>query len=162
MATCGAPAPAGDGRRGCHGPLAALMLLSLAVVAGCREGDTSAAPSASPAQGVHHYTVRGEVVRLPDPARRGDELLVRHEAIEGFVDRDGKVARMAPMVMPFRLEPSALAQGLAVGDKIEIRFAVDWSGPSFRVERVERLAAATPLRFDEPTSPSVEKAPPSR
>ena len=158
MATYGAPA--GAWLRGRHGSVAALMLLSLAAVAGCRGKEPSTAPDAGPAPGMHRYTVRGEVVQLPDPARHGDELLVRHEAIDGFVTRDGKVERMAPMVMPFRLEPSALAQGLAVGDKVEIRFAVDWSGPSFRVERVERLPAATPLRFDEPTRPSGEMARP--
>ena len=135
----------GKGWRRHHRRPPALLLLALAAAPGCRPAPRAPAQAGAPQ--AHRYTVRGEVVRLPAPERRDPELYVRHEAIEGFVDREGKAVGMAAMVMPFRLEPPDLARGLAVGDKVEIGFAVDWSGPTFRVERVARLPPETPLRF---------------
>jgi Cu/Ag efflux protein CusF len=120
-----------------------LAVLLLVGAAGCRKGETAGAQ----ADKARRYTVRGEVVRAADPARRDGEILVRHEAITDFTDRGGRVVGMAPMVMPFVVEPAALAQGFAVGDKVEIRFAVDWSVPLFRVEHIAKLPAATQLRF---------------
>ncbi len=79
------------------------------------------------------------VVKAADPKARSPELLVRHQAIPDFADRDGKVVGMAAMVMPFAATP-AQARELAVGDEIELQFKVDWAGPSMVVERVEKLA----------------------
>jgi Cu/Ag efflux protein CusF len=121
---------------------AALAVLLLTGAAGCRRGESASAQAGK----ARRYTVRGEVVRAADPARRDGEILVRHEAIPDFTDRGGRVVGMAPMVMPFVVEPLALAQGLAVGDKLEIRFTVDWSVPLFRVEHVEKLPPATQLQ----------------
>jgi hypothetical protein len=111
----------------------------------CKKGEATTTGDAGPAREARRYTVRGEVVRLPDPARRGDEMFVRHEAIDDFVDSSGKEVGMASMIMPFRLP--ANAQELTLGDKVEIRFAVDWSGPAFRIERIDKLPPATPLRL---------------
>jgi Cu/Ag efflux protein CusF len=80
------------------------------------------------------------VVKAADPGAGKPEVLVRHEAIPDFTDRDGKVVGMASMVMPFAVVPASLARELAVGDEVEIRFSVDWRGPSFVVERIDRLA----------------------
>jgi Cu/Ag efflux protein CusF len=134
----------------------AALVLPLVAGAGCRKDERESMPSA----GAKRYTVRGEVVRLADPATPGGEVMIRHEAIDDFVDRDGKVVGMAPMVMPFAVEPS-LARGLAVGDKVEIRFAVDWSGPTFQVEHVGKLPAATQLRFvaEEPPGSGARQGP---
>jgi len=127
--------------------LAAAALLAVAL-GGCRE---PAAPSAQAdggsTQAPRRYTVRGEVVRLPEPGRSGSEMSIRHEAVPDFVDRAGHVVGMGSMVMPFRLDPPVLAGGIAVGDKVEMRFAVDWSRNAFWIERLDKLPADTPLRF---------------
>ncbi|OFX25389.1 MAG: hypothetical protein A2V77_13605 [Anaeromyxobacter sp. RBG_16_69_14] len=146
------------GLRRWRGGAWALLLLLLWAMPGCKKGVATTTVDAGPAREARRYTVRGEVVRLPDPARRGDEIFVRHEAIDDFVDSSGKEVGMASMIMPFRLPASA--QELTLGDKVEIRFAVDWSTPAFRVEQIEKLPAATPLRLG-PAGPAVGKAQPS-
>ncbi len=139
--------PIAGGSRWCAG---AMVALSLAAIPGCRSGETPSAADAGPARQLLRYTVRGEVARLPDPTRAGGEIYVRHEAIDDFVDRSGQEVGMASMIMPFRVEPPLHVRGLAVGDKVELRFAVDWSRPAFWLEGIEKLPAATPLRFGPP------------
>lgn len=118
--------------------LACAALAAALGPAACRErASAPAAPS-------RRYTVRGEVVRAP---AGGAELLVRHEAIDDFADRDGKVVGMESMVMPFRIAPPVSAQGLAPGDAVELTFAVGWDPPTLRVERIERLPPGTVLHF---------------
>jgi hypothetical protein len=118
-------------------PITALLLL----LAAC----TSAAPPM--ADGARVYTVRGEVVAPPSPVAAGTQVLVRHEAIDDFVDATGKVVGMGAMVMPFDVAPPVAAKDLAVGDKVEIRFTMDWKGPRLRIDRIERLPPGTALRF---------------
>ena len=134
--------------RRCGAAAAAALLLLVVAASGCRRD--GGAPTAAGAP--RRYTVRGEVVRGVEPGGSSAEILFRHEAIDDFVDRDGRVMRMAPMVMPFEVGP-ALSRGLAAGDKAEIRFTVDWSKPSFRVEHVEKLPPTTQLRFRIEDSP---------
>jgi hypothetical protein len=121
--------------------LATTVMLATALLLSCRGG--------APAGGgeLRRYTVRGEIVQLPSADRPGSEMMVRHEAIDDFVDRSGQVVGMDSMVMPFRVEPAVSLQGLAVGDPIALRFAMDWEKPSLRVEKVERLPSGTALRF---------------
>jgi hypothetical protein len=99
------------------------------------------------ADGARVYTVRGEVVAPPSPVAAGTEVLVRHEAIVDFADAAGKVVGMDAMVMPFDVASTVAPKDLAVGDKVEIRFSMDWKGPRLRVDRVERLPPGTALRF---------------
>ena len=118
------------------------LLLGLAVsLAACKRGEE--APSSS----AQRYTVRGEVVRLPDPGVKRPELTLRHERIPGFVNQEGKTVGMDAMVMPFEVAPTATPPDLKVGDKVEARLAVDWAGPSIRLEQVSKLPAGTELEL---------------
>ena len=117
---------------------AATLLLLLAAC--------SAPPPPAPA-GARVYVVRGEVVQAPAPVTSGIQVLVRHEAIDDFVDASGKVVGMDAMVMPFEVSPSAASKDLAAGDKVEVRFWMDWREPRLRVERIERLPPGTELTF---------------
>jgi Cu/Ag efflux protein CusF len=119
--------------------------LAAAALAACSRPPAPAGP-------VQRYTVRGEVVRLPDPGRPGPEIAVRHEAIPGFVDRTGAVVGMHAMVMPFAVGPEVPLAGLAPGDKVELRFAVDWQKVAFWVEAIQKLPATTPLDFGAGTT----------
>ena len=116
----------------------ALLLLALAACS---------APAAPAPAGARVYVVRGEVVRAPAPVNAGMQVLVRHEAIDDFVDASGKVVGMDGMVMPFELATTLAPRGLAAGDKVELRFSMDWKEPRLRIERVERLPVGTPLEF---------------
>jgi Cu/Ag efflux protein CusF len=114
---------------------------SLLLLAAC---SASGPPADS---GTRTYTVRGEVVQAPAPVASGAQVLVRHEAIDDFVDATGKAVGMDAMVMPFDVAPPNAAKDLAVGDKVEVRFSMDWKGPRLRVDRIERLPPGTVLRF---------------
>jgi hypothetical protein len=116
-------------------------LLLAALLAAC-----SAPPSPAPA-GARVYVVRGEVVQAPSPVAAGVQVLVRHEAIDDFVDATGKMVGMDAMVMPFEVSPPAAPKDLATGDKVEVRFSMDWKEPRLRVERIERLPVGTALTF---------------
>jgi len=122
-----------------RGFLCAALLLAGAA---CRDP----APPPPPAA-VDRYVVRGEIARLP--ARPGDEISVRHEAIPAFKDRTGAVVGMDPMVMGFGVGKELPLSGLQVGDKVQLTFTVDWSRPALTVERLERLPGDTRLQFGE-------------
>jgi Cu/Ag efflux protein CusF len=138
---------------GAVGSLVALALLC--AVEGCRgAGGTSDAQ----AQAVRRYTVRGEVVRLPE--KPGGDLMLRHEPIDDFVDGSGIVVGMDSMVMPFQVAADASLEGLAVGDKTEVVLEVDWAHGGYRLERVKKLPPETQLRFGKARA-SVRNSPSS-
>jgi Copper binding periplasmic protein CusF len=102
------------------------------------------------------YSVRGVVLQLP--AGPAQELQIRHEAIPDFVGMDGKVAPMAPMIMPFPTPEGGLA-GLAPGDKIRFELQVAWQAKQpLLLRHVTKLPADTILDF---TKPPVEEEKPT-
>ncbi len=126
-------------------PVIALGLLSQACQ-GRPAGDARGA-------GARRYDVRGEVVRLPAARGGRGELMVRHEAIPGFVDRSGQVVGMDAMVMEFEVEQAVVPRDLAPGDKGALRLVMDWDHPPVTIERIERLPATTELRFGRVSPP---------
>jgi hypothetical protein len=132
--------------------LAVLFPVTLALLSpGCRCAALrdAAVPGAG---GSHTYTVRAEILRLPDRDRPGAEVVVRHEAIDDFVDEWGTVVGMDAMEMSFPAGPGLVPEGFGVGERVSLRFTVDYSAPSLTVERLERLPPGTALRF-EPAHP---------
>ncbi len=129
-----------------------VVLGLLPVEPGCRGCAEPAVPKAAAGPEGRRYTVRGEVVRLPGPASRDGEVFIRHEPIDDFIDGSGRIVGMASMTMPFPVAPGAYTGQLAVGDKSEFRFLVDWAGPAFRIEHIDLLPPATRLRFGSVTS----------
>jgi len=107
----------------------------------------SAPPPSAPA-GARVYVVRGEVVQAPSPVAAGTQVLVRHEAIDDFVDASGTVVGMDAMIMPFDAATPLVAKDLVVGEKVQVRFSMDWKEPRLRVEGIERLPPGTVLRFE--------------
>jgi hypothetical protein len=94
------------------------------------------------------YTVRGEVVQVDDTAS-GRSLLVRHEAIPDFVDSSGARVGMQAMIMPFQVGRAVDGADVKPGDRVRLRFAVDWSVHTMEVEEIERLPADTALVFEK-------------
>lgn len=96
------------------------------------------------------YTVRGEVVALPDPRRKDDrQLRVRHESIPGFVGFEGEVVGMASMAMPFPLAADVDLDGVEPGDPVEMTFEVRWEGsPPLRIVALRELPPGTELDFE--------------
>jgi Cu/Ag efflux protein CusF len=123
-------------------PAVALALL----VPACR-GEPAPSPAAATAR---RYTVRGEIVGVRDAPR---ELTIRHEAIDDFADRSGAIVGMNAMVMPFPVDGGVLIDGLAPGDKVRVRFAMDWEKNRFAVESIEKLPPGTALEFGKARPP---------
>jgi hypothetical protein len=66
-------------------------------------------------------------------------MMVRHEAIDDYVDEFGFVVGMDAMEMSLPTDPPPSVQALAVGDKISFRFAVDWEKPAIVVDQIQKL-----------------------
>jgi hypothetical protein len=108
------------------------------------------------------YTVRGRVAMLPEPGNPASGFVVAHQAVDDFVDREGKVVGMDPMTMSFPLGPKVSLKGLAVNDPVEFTLHADWSAaPPVRITSVHKLPAGTPIVFRaaQPPGPLPEKPP---
>ena len=66
------------------------------------------------------YTVRAQVVQLPDGSPSG-QFLAHHETIPDYQSVSGSVG-MQQMVMPFTVVDPEVLEGLAVGDIVEITY----------------------------------------
>lgn len=69
----------------------------------------------------YSFKVKGVVRGLPGQGLAKDEILVKHEEIPEYRDQSGKVVGMMAMTMPFYLSPDVPLEGIAVGDRIELR-----------------------------------------
>jgi len=119
--------------------LAALALVPLAGLgglSGCR------------AHRGRDYAVRGKVAQVAVPGQPGSAFMIAHEAVDGFVDRDGERSGMDPMTMSFPLAKGVSPAGLAVGDPIEFTLHVDWTAdPPVEITRLRRLPPGTAIVF---------------
>jgi Cu/Ag efflux protein CusF len=136
----------------CHGLLGGQSLRALAslafvfcLLAGCSQDGSGSEASAGSAK---VYQIRAQIQALPIPDRASPELVVRHEAVDGWVDPTGTVVGMDAMTMPFPLESEAVAEGFGAGDLVEMTVSVDWDGPRpVLVTALEPLPSGTQLDF---------------
>lgn len=113
------------------------LMLAVLLAGGCKE---KTAPPAT-------YQVRGVVEGLP-AAEPGSTILIQHEAIPGFVHRDGKGRGMDAMTMPFGVAPGLSLEGIAKGDKVELTLEVKWDRhPAAHVTAIGKLPADTQLQL---------------
>ena len=92
------------------------------------------------------YTTRGQVTQLPDPP--GSSLYLSHEAIDDFVDREGKTVGMDPMNMPFPVAQGVSLAGIAPSDIVEFDLHVDWQAETpVAITRIQKLPPGTQLVF---------------
>lgn len=134
-------------------PSLALRMLLAALLASAAACGKKAPPP--PTQKTVVYTVRAEVVSVPEAGKPGSEFRARHEEIPEFLPSLHSEKRgMRAMIMPFPLGPTASAEGLRPGDKIEITFEVDYAlaGGELvdsRVRAIKPLPPETALHFGE-------------
>lgn len=115
-----------------------MPLLVLALVSACTHERAAA----------RDYTLNGIVRQLPDPRDPATSFYLEHEAIDTFVDRDGKVSGMDSMTMPFDLATGISLHDIAVGDPVAVTLHVDWSADRpVEVTRVVELPPDTKLQF---------------
>jgi Cu/Ag efflux protein CusF len=102
--------------------------------------------SAAPAE---TYRVRAQVVGL-EGTGEAQRVILEHEAIDNFKDREGKADRMPAMKMAFGVAPSVDAAGLTPGSKHDITFDAVWGRePMIRVTSAKRLPDDTALELGE-------------
>mgnify|MGYP001187670412 FL=1 len=124
----------------------------LAVVALALGACAPAPPPPTPTVADRSYSVRGEIVRLPDPADPQYEIWIRHEAIPDFTTDSGEVVGMDAMTMPFGVADGLDLSAVAVGDKILFTLTVSWADRAqpARVTAIEKLSEETELTFAPP------------
>lgn len=121
----------------------ALAIVAVSLLPGCPERRGERARTSA----IRTYTVRGELTQPPTATPSGRTILVRHEAIDDFVDATGSTVGMSAMVMHFELAPSVPTGDLRPGDKLELTVAVGWSPPLLRVDALRKLPPETVLEF---------------
>jgi hypothetical protein len=131
----------GGPRRGSHRAMKRLIAFSvwLTLVFACHDKP----PALGPADAVYH--VRGQIVAIE---RSGDDTTARvaHEAIPGFVDRDGKPDTMPAMTMIFALGPGLDRAALAPESQWDLTFELRWNQPpALRIVAVKPLPLGTAL-----------------
>ena len=94
-----------------------------------------------------NYTVRAEVVELPSAAN-GNLFVLHHEAIDGFVTRDGKAEGMDSMTMPFLVAKKVPLTDIQPGDKVEVLLHVDWQAAERAVEIIGLRKHSPNLRLE--------------
>lgn len=94
------------------------------------------------------YTVRGRVIRLPNPPL--GYLVVHHAPIPNFVNRLGKEVGMEEMEMDFAWVAPGALDGIRAGDAVELTFEVRWRGePPTLVTKAVKLGPDEPLGIRE-------------
>lgn len=116
------------------------LILMIFVVLGC-QGERG-----------RNHTVRAEVTQVPSPSN--SELYLRHEAIDDWAGRDGKVQGMDTMTMGFAVADSVSLEGIQPGDKIEATLHVDWQADMpVEITALRELPPDTKLVFREARPP---------
>jgi Cu/Ag efflux protein CusF len=146
-----------------------LALAASALLSGCDEPAGSGAASGAKGGAAgkidetqppnETYVVRGVVRQLPVAGQPQTEFKVKHEAIDNYVNRFGEVVGMGAMTMDFPRANGVSLDGLAVGDVVELTFAV-WRKDgrvSYKTTAIRKLAGDTKLEFREARPPA--KAP---
>jgi Cu/Ag efflux protein CusF len=131
-----------------RGPVSALVVgAALLLSPGC--GPSAPTGPTIVGQAEQTYTVKGRVVRLPVPPRQF--LIIHHEPIPDFIDRQGRKVEMDEMEMDFEwIAPDAGLERVAAGDLVEVTFEVRWKGdPPTLVTRIKPLPAGTPVNIRE-------------
>jgi Cu/Ag efflux protein CusF len=112
-----------------------LACLAALLAAGCR-----------PQRG-HNYSVRAEVVELPNNAN-GHTFVLHHEAVDNFVGHDGKMDGMDSMTMPFLVARNIPLAQIRPSDKVEVLLHVDWqSDRAVEITGLRKLSPDLHLDF---------------
>ena len=129
-----------------HLATAALVLLGLFVLTGCKEQAPPSTIEVAPS--IRSYTVRGMITGI-----KPTQLEVRHEAIPTFVDKEGVVVGMKAMTMPFPLGQGVSAEGFAVDDAVMMTFDVDYArqGMPHQITKLEHTDPLAPGSTTQPT-----------
>lgn len=130
-----------------------IVMLGAIIAAGCSHGQRNDQPAGA-ASDAQMYVIRGEVISVPQAGKPGTQFIVKHEPIDNFRDASGQIVGMSTMGMPFTPGKDVLLEGIRPGDKIEMRWVIQWKPEAKEyVESVQKLPAETQLRFGKASPP---------
>lgn len=127
-----------------------LALVAFGLICACNRSspigaeETQEAPAAT-------YVVKGIVKMLPPAAQPGNNktIVVLHQAVPKFKDKDGQEVGMMAMPMPFTLAKGVDMTGIDVGSKVEFTFGVFWKAPTpTRILSIKKLPDDTEIQFN--------------
>ncbi len=131
-----------------------LAILGAIIAVGCSRGQTNNQPAAE-ASDAQTYVVRAEVISVPHAGKPGTQLILKHEPIDTFRNASGQIVGMSTMGMPFTPGKGVSLEGIKPGDKIEMRWVLQWKPEAKEyVESVRKLPTETQLRFGEAHPPN--------
>jgi|WetSurMetagenome_2_1015567.scaffolds.fasta_scaffold229756_1 hypothetical protein len=134
--------------------LGIIAVFGAIVAAGCSGGQTNNQPAAE-RNDAQTYVVRGEVISVPQAGKPGTQFIVKHEPIDDFRSDAGRIVGMSTMGMPFTPGEGVSLQRIQPGDKIEMKWVMQWKPEAKEyVESVRKLPTETPLRFGEAHPPN--------
>ncbi|HMN41382.1 MAG TPA: hypothetical protein PKE29_11100 [Phycisphaerales bacterium] len=119
--------------------------------ASCERSAPTPAPTAVKRPADKVYTARGRITMLPAKEHPTRELVIKHEAINDFINPGGRMG-MSAMEMPLTPDRSLPLGEFAVGDVVEFDLSV-WYAPEFAslesylVTRMRKLPEGTVLTF---------------
>jgi Cu/Ag efflux protein CusF len=135
-----------------------IAMLCAIIAAGCSRGQTNEQPAAA-ASDAQTYVVRGEVISVPQAGKPGTQFIVKHEPIDNFRDASDQIVGMSTMGMPFTPGKGVSLEGIKPGDKIELKWVVQWKPEAKEyVESVRKLPTETQLRFGKAHPPKASPA----
>ena len=119
-----------------------LAILCAIITAGCSDGQRNDQP-AEAASDARMYVIRGEVISVPQAGKPGTQFIVKHEPIDNYRDASGRIVGMDTMGMPFTPGKGVSLEGISPGDKIEMRWIIQWKPEAKEyVESLRKLPAA--------------------
>ncbi|MBZ0113075.1 MAG: copper-binding protein [Thermoanaerobaculia bacterium] len=105
------------------------------------------------------YRVQGVVQRITGDQRGYREIVVRHQSVPDFRNREGEVVGMGSMAMPFAVAPALDLDDLAPQDQVAMTFEVRWEGePVLLIVELEELPVGTEVDFGTPVPPPVSNS----
>jgi Cu/Ag efflux protein CusF len=135
-----------------------IAMLGAIIAVGCSQGQRNDQP-AGEASDARMYVIRGEVISVPQAGKPGKQFIVKHEPIDNFRDAAGRIVGMSTMGMPFTPGKDLSLEGIRPGDKIEMRWVIQWKPEAKEyVESVQKLPTETQLRFGKADPPTASPA----
>jgi hypothetical protein len=106
------------------------------------------------------YKTRAQIVTLPQVNVPQSEFRAKHEAVDDFKDKDGKIVGMGAMVMDFPPAKGVDLSQFKVGDFVLIEWHVWWNHtPAWLAMNVTKLPNDTQLTFRKANPPAPAPTP---
>ena len=112
-----------------------ILFIAAGTLSGCQDAVAENPPT---------YQVRGIIQNIVELTEYPAGLVIAHESVDDFRDREGKIVGMEAMIMNFTLSKDLSAEALNVGDEILFTFQVNWNtGPRLLITDIDKKSSPT-------------------